>query len=94
VNKIYSIPSHPTLCLPSSSSVVMTFKLSSIASLLLAGAIAASVKKPNILFILTDDQDWHMQSMVSPRSSASSSSISRTNFLSATYAISPEIPHQ
>jgi hypothetical protein len=27
-------------------------------------SIAASAKKPNFLFILTDDQDWHMESLV------------------------------
>lgn len=33
--------------------------------LLQAWAVAvAAVDKPNILFILTDDQDWHMQSLV------------------------------
>lgn len=26
-------------------------------------ALALASKKPNILFILTDDQDWHMESM-------------------------------
>lgn len=27
------------------------------------GAAIAAREKPNILFILTDDQDWHMQSL-------------------------------
>lgn len=26
-------------------------------------AVAAAAQKPNILFVLTDDQDWHMQSL-------------------------------
>ena len=29
----------------------------------LLASIAAASKKPNILFILTDDQDWHMESL-------------------------------
>jgi hypothetical protein len=33
-------------------------------SLLLATLKFAVANPPNILFILTDDQDWHMQSMV------------------------------
>jgi len=33
-------------------------------AVLLAGLQGAVAKKPNILFILTDDQDWHMKSLV------------------------------
>lgn len=39
--------------------------------LLLATAVSSAktdeskAKKPNVLFILTDDQDWHMESIVS-----------------------------
>ena len=41
----------------------------SLCQLLLASALSlstilqAQAKKPNILFVLTDDQDWHMQSL-------------------------------
>ena len=28
--------------------------------------LAVADQKPNILFILTDDQDWHMESLVPP----------------------------
>lgn len=32
-------------------------------SALLAALGAAKATKPNVLFVLTDDQDWHMQSL-------------------------------
>jgi len=34
-----------------------------VALLSLSGTCHAIHKKPNILFILTDDQDWHMESL-------------------------------
>jgi N-acetylglucosamine-6-sulfatase len=33
-------------------------------ALVFALGCAAAPKQPNILFILTDDQDWHMRSLV------------------------------
>lgn len=43
--------------------------------LFLSALQGTMAKKPNILFILTDDQDWHMQSMarqpLSPRADRS-----------------------
>ncbi|KAF2014187.1 Arylsulphatase [Aaosphaeria arxii CBS 175.79] len=37
--------------------------VTSVCTTLLLLALGATAKKPNILFILTDDQDWHMQSL-------------------------------
>lgn len=42
--------------------------LQCLALLLLSWNVLA--KKPNILFILTDDQDWHYNSLVSKRTAS------------------------
>jgi hypothetical protein len=47
---------------------------------IIAGLQRTLAKQPNILFILTDDQDWHMQSLVCIGRNALSNDLSLENY--------------
>ncbi len=55
---------------------------------------ALASKRPNILFILTDDQDWHMDSLVSPCPVHWVPSFAKVTRMLATHALTAEVRYQ